>query len=207
MTVISIKIPAKSGAALRRIDLSDGSKFTCSTDYLPFAAPGPGAELSPAEAAALRHAAACYRAERAALQYVARAEQHRAGLARKLEKKGLSGPEIAAALDHLEHIEIVSDRRYAEMWLRAKIRPALAGRALRTGPRKLAASLAGKGIALKTVRGALDAVLDPGTEAALLRAFAAASFRAGLPRRDGARRLLRAAGFSQKAIHAWLEDF
>jgi regulatory protein len=178
--------------------------------YLPFddTEVMPGAELAPEREAALRRAAHCYRAERAALRFIARAEQSRFALERKLNRQGIGREECAAALDYLEGLEIISDERYATVWLRMKLRPALGGRKSGVSPRKLFAVLTGRGIAAGTARKALREALDAGTEAALLKSWIAAGFPAAETGEggDAARFALRAEGFSAAAIRAWAEE-
>ncbi|MDR2053506.1 MAG: regulatory protein RecX, partial [Treponema sp.] len=117
MQVVSIKTAAgrtdgglkwrNADSSLMRIGLSDGSLFSFKTVYLPLEFPldsraVPGAEISAEEAASLRFAAGCYRAERAALALIARAEQTRLGLKGKLERKGIDAACVRAALNYLE---------------------------------------------------------------------------------------------------------
>jgi regulatory protein len=206
-TVVSVKIPVKSGSSIRRIALSDGSQFSFSIAYLSpdFEVPEPGGEVSPACAAALRDAAGCYRAERAALQFIARAEQCRTGLARKLNRKGLESLQVAAALDQLERLEILSDERFAEMWFRAKLRPALSGRRGKASPRKLAASLMSRGISVRIAQKVMKQMLDAESEAALLKSYVAAAFPLESTVPD-VRRRLRAEGFSTASVRFWEEE-
>ena len=210
MTVVSLVVPPRAAPSVRRISLSDGSKFFYNNAYLSFddTELSPGAELSEAGEAALRRAARCYRAERAALKLIARAEQTRFALERKLERKGIGRGECIAALDYLERLEVISDERYAAVWLRMKLRPVLGGRKSRASPRKLFAVLTGRGIAAGTVRKALREALDAETEGALLKSWIASGFQAegAGENDDGARFALRAEGFSASAIRAWVEE-
>lgn len=89
------------------------------------------------------------RAESGAVSLLARAEQFRAGIERKLLAKGASRPAIAAALDRLEEAGLLSDDRYAESWIRQRIR----SRA--EGPRSLSAALAAKGVDRHAVKRAI----------------------------------------------------
>lgn len=53
-----------------------------------------------------------------ALNSLARAEQCRASLERKLVQKGFEKTDISTALDYLESKNFLNDERYASMWLR-----------------------------------------------------------------------------------------
>jgi regulatory protein len=221
MQVVSIKTAAgcidgglkwrNADSSLMRIGLSDGSLFSFKTVYLPPDFPldsraVPGAEISAEEAAVLRFAAGCYRAERAALALVARAEQTRFGLKGKLERKGIDAACIRAALDYLEEIDIVSDKRFAELWLDSKLRHIGAGRGGKLCPRKLLSSLLGRSIPMDIAQKALSAALNPETERVLLDSYIAGTF----PDFEGddfsIRQRLREAGFSSAAIHAYREE-
>ncbi|MDR0452934.1 MAG: RecX family transcriptional regulator [Treponema sp.] len=221
MQVVSIKTAAgatggglkwrNAGSSLMRIGLSDGSLFSFKTVYLPPDFPldslaSPGAEISAEEAASLRFAAGCYRAERAALALVARAEQTRLGLKGKLERKGIDSAYIGAALEHLEDLGIVNDERFAGLGLESRLRRAGAGRGGGLCPRKLLSSLLGRSVPAGTARKALGAALDSGAERALLDSYIAGVFPDFDKDDISVRRKLRAAGFSGAVIRAYWED-
>jgi regulatory protein len=169
-TVVSVK----SGPALGicRIGLSDGSLFSFNTAYLPpvYEAGGfffVGRELAPEEEEEVRFAAACYRAERAALRLIARAEQTMAGLERKLEHREHPSPCARAAVSRLAELDLVNDQRYAQGWLKLRV-----GRG-HWSPRQLQNALRGRGIDGDTARAALKAVLSFEVEWALLERYLA----------------------------------
>jgi regulatory protein len=218
MKVVSIKASAGSSGggvkpkdlSLRRIGLSDGSLFSFKIEYLPPDFPLDsctliGAGISEEEAASLRFAAGCYRAERAALALIARAEQTRFGLSRKLERKGIDAAYIRAALDYLEEIGIVSDKRFAELWLEAKLRRSLSGRPGNICPRKLLASLLGRAIPGDIARKALKSALDSESERTLLGSYLAGTFP-DFDNDERIRQKLKEAGFSSSTIRAYWED-
>ena len=172
MIIFSIK----SGATdLRRIELSDGSFFSFKTCYLPpvfidesLYTPGTaeGREVNAAEEAAFRFASACMRAEKAALQLIARAEQNIFGLSRKLDKRGHDSACVRAAVSRLAELGLLNDRRYAQLWLESRIRQRP------SSPRRLLAALCARGIDRDDAEPVLKAVLDEEAELALLLRYA-----------------------------------
>jgi regulatory protein len=198
-------------SSLMRIGLSDGSLFSFRTVYLPPEFPldsraVPGAEISGEEAASLRFAAGCYRAERAALALIARAEQTRFGLKGKLERKGIDAVYVRAALDYLEELGIVNDKRFAELWLDSKLRHIEAGKGGKLCPRKLLGSLLGRSIPVDIARKALGAALDPETERALLDSYVTGTFPDFKKDDASVWQRLREAGFSSAVIRAYREE-
>jgi regulatory protein len=168
MTVVSVKPGADP--EILRIELSGRSPFSFKISYLspPYQSDllyVPGRELSPDEEEALFFAASCCRTERIALGLISRAEQTVFNLTRKLERRGHSAASVKAVLSRLEELEILSDRRYAELWLRSR----LARRA--ESPRALASALRRRGIGKEDLQGALKSALNFETEWALLRRY------------------------------------
>jgi regulatory protein len=168
MTLLSIK--SGSEEDLKRVEFSDGSLFSFKACYVSPAffsdsRYAPGAEISTDEAEALRFAAACLRAEKAALGLVARAEQTAFGLSRKLERKGHPAACVRAVIARLGELEIVDDRRFAGLWVQSRLN--------RRGdtPRKLLAGLCGRGIDRDTAEQALKAGLHSEAEKALLNHY------------------------------------
>ncbi|MDR2029237.1 MAG: recombination regulator RecX [Treponema sp.] len=168
MTVVSIKTTGpEAGPLISRIGLSDGSLFSFNHTYLPPFWQGgafflPGKELLGDELEAVRFAAACFRTERAALRLVARAEQTRAGLARKLEHRGHTPSCIRVVISHLADLEVVSDQRYAGLWLQSRLARGA------HSPLQLLNALSNRGIDRDTARAALKSALDFEHELALL---------------------------------------
>jgi regulatory protein len=211
MTIESVKLGASSN--LYRVGLSDGSLIYCQTDYI---APGLdsnevliiGRVLKPFEADALRHSSACYRAEKAALNLVTRAEQSAAGLSRKLLKKGHAADCVQAVLARLIDTGLVSDERYAQAWLRGRINRGDSPRNMREGLRR-------RGIDAKTVDTALEAALDADAEEALLekrlKVLAAKKRPKSRPslqawNEQALRKILRHEGFSSELINRFNEE-
>ena len=169
MTIISIK--QETDGESRRIELSDGSVFSFMPCYLPeinndeslcynFFTPGncEGREINANEEEGLRHAAACMRAERAALKLIARAEQSSAGLSLKLGKRGHDSVCIQKALSRLLELRLVDDARYVRLWLESRLNRRA------DSPRRLLSRLYSRGIdrdlAESRVRAALDAEVE-----------------------------------------------
>ena len=109
-----------------------------------------GAEFSDEEASDLLNAAVVYGAEFAAMTYLARAEHCRAGLERKLLKKGIEKTAVEKALDYLEQCGNLSDERFAGAWLRSRSIDHAEGRI------RLAAELASRGVDRSSSKKALD---------------------------------------------------
>ncbi|MDR1949860.1 MAG: RecX family transcriptional regulator [Spirochaetaceae bacterium] len=179
--MVSVRTEAGSerDPSLRRVELSDGSLFSFRTVYLPPEYDpenlcSPGRDLSGAEAESLRFAASCYRAERAALRLVARAEQCVFGLSGKLEARSYTGPCVRAVLARLCALEIVSDERFAASWCRSRLNRT-GGRI--PGPRDLTLALCRRGVSRETAQKALKSVLTPDAELSLLRRYLAGQRR------------------------------
>jgi regulatory protein len=152
-----------------RVGLSDGSLFFCALRYLPpeyrtenfFTS---GRNLSDDETAALRQSSTCLRAEKAALNLVARAEQYNAGLRCKLYRKGYDKASIEMVLGTLAERGFLDDKRYALAWIRYRI-------ILGDSPRKIKLKLEKKGLDRALVEESMAESLDSETERALLQKF------------------------------------
>ncbi|MDR3167438.1 MAG: recombination regulator RecX [Treponema sp.] len=168
MTVVSVK--PGTDTEIIRIELSSGPLFSFKTVYVPSlyqneALYTPGKELSSDEEGILFFAAACYRTERIALRLVARAEQTVVNLTHKLERRGFSPAAVRAVVSRLRELEIVNDKRYAELWIRSR----LTRRA--ESPRALTLSLRHRGIGKEDAQAALKSVLTFENEWALLQRY------------------------------------
>ena len=206
MLAVSVKTgAARAGQEIIRVGLSDGALFSLNSCYLPrpfreehyfF----PGRELSAEEDGALRFAAACYRAERAALRLVARAEQTCAGLRRKLEQRGHAKDHARAAVSCLRELGILDDRRFAERWIRSRLSRGA------DSPLALIHGLCRRGIDRTIAREARKTALDPDTELCLLGKFLAKKYPASNSgdRFPGA--LLRREGFSPPVVERYRDE-
>ncbi|MDR0623906.1 MAG: RecX family transcriptional regulator [Treponema sp.] len=217
MTLVSIKTGTE--AELKRIALSDGSLFSLRTCYLTGASAGGGSaddlsagfidglaggeEISAGEEGAFRFAAACLRAERAALRLAARAEQTVSGLSRKLERRGFKSPCVLAVLRRLADLDIVNDRRFAALWIQAR----LTRRA--ESPWRLLAGLRNRGIDRDDAAAALKSALNFQTESALLRRYVEKLYPVSGPEAAEGSSLkyrLKREGFSPLAIQNYWEE-
>jgi regulatory protein len=207
MTIVSIKTGTEE--ELKRIELSDGSFFLLRTCYLAgypsgrTGGPAEGEEISPAGEEAFRFAAACFRVERAALRLVARAEQTAWGLSRKLDRRGFDSACIQAVLRRLGTLGAVDDRRFASLWVQARL-------ARRTeSPRRLLAGLRGRGIGRDDAERAVKSALDFQNESVLLRGYVE-KFYLVPDAEDGGqslKRRLKSEGFSSGVIQACWEEW
>jgi regulatory protein len=189
-----------------------GSSFLVDTAYFPALGLDPaglvvGAELDDAAFSGLALAAAATEAGRQAASLLARAEQSRYLLSLKLEKKGASGAAIRLALDRLEGEGLLSDRRFAEAWLRVQV-----GKSGQS-PARLALALRSRGIEEEVAKAALAEVFGPEErEAALGRAIKKEEKRLrakGLsPRqlRSELQSRLRAQGFKPAELRSYFES-
>ena len=104
-----------------------------------------------------------FAAEKKALDYLARAEQSRMGLYRKLIAKKFDENAVNRALEYLENKEYLSDRRFARAWLNNRKIAHSEGRS------KLASELAARGISREDARFALDEFFENNSELDLCR--------------------------------------
>ena len=221
MTVVSLKAE-NSGVGFAthvngvfKIELSDGSSLLLTTDYLNdnslsdgklseggnSALLETGRQLSSGEEYALRFAAACYRAERIALKLVARAEQGSLGLTVKLERRGFEAEVAKAVVLRLMERNLLDDGRFAELWLRSRLALKKA-----PSPQWLLVALGKRGIGRTSSLKALDKVLDPQTEyALLLKYLEKVRFPKG-KRAFSLRAQLKHEGFSSETINRYFDN-
>lgn len=141
----------------------------------------------------------CYAAESKALSYLARAEQSRFNLTRKLDAKGIERRHIENALDYLEREGLLSDARFARAWLNARKINHLEGRA------RLSSELAFRGIAREVADAALDEFFSENFEDAICKK-AIEKCRRRRMREDKIIDYLLRHGFSQKTIRAAADE-
>ena len=148
------------------------------------------------------------RAEKTALDLIARAEQCSWKLKHKLEKKKFSSEVIKTVLDRLTELGLLNDHRYAQLWLKGRINKG------DKGPRLLSELLRARGINRETADSALSLSLTPEIETALLRRCletaekrgAVSSGKNSAETQTARRYFLRQQGFSAEAIERYCEE-
>jgi len=143
-------------------------------------------------------------AKNTALRLIARAEQCVHGLAFKLERRGYDAHCVNAVISELCEQNLLNDKRFAQLWLESRMR-------LTRSPRRLLASLCGRGIDRKDAETAIKTVFDEEAELALIKRFVRKN-RQKLRRNKGdesarsLQYLLNSEGFSPQAIRRYFED-
>ena len=179
-----------------KITAADGPAFFIRTAYLRRVKEAdiqPGTELTGEYEQDLLDAGLCYAAEAKAVDYLARAEQSRFGLTRKLGAKGMEKHYIECALDYLESVGYLSDARYAGAWLNSRKSSHFDGRA------RLAAELAARGIERHTAAQCIDEFLRDNPEEEQCRKAVEKCMRRGMDR-DKMANYLAMHGFAAKMI-------
>lgn len=179
----------------------DGSAFFVRLSYLRAVSPAAvcdGAAFADEQADDIIRAGQAFVVEKKCESLLARCEQCRAGLERKMRQKGFDKEPVAYALDYLERRQFLDDGRFAAAWLRSHAVSKCQGRA------RLAGELAARGISRDIAAAALDAFFAEYDEAALCRKAVAKATRAG---RSGDKlvKYLLDSGFSYRLIRAQLE--
>ncbi|MCL2139355.1 MAG: recombination regulator RecX [Treponema sp.] len=228
IAIVSVKSEANED--IRRIELSDSSVFSFNVHYLPpvcydeniqgieslfgASAISHNIVISSAQEEGFRFASACLRAEKNALQLIARAEQYCFGLRLKLEKKGHKPSCVRAVIDRLCSLGLLDDSRYAKLWLESRICRAVGGLQSVSSPWRLLTALASRGIDRDVIEPALRQALDEETELQLLKCFAEKLQKKQKPAlsfKDPAacrlmRSRLKSEGFSSFSINSFFEE-
>ena len=166
MTIVSLKTTPPLEEGVIEAEFSDGSRLLFSIGYLPEdfnANLEGGLELSGQEEEALQFASSCYLAEKVALRLIARAEQSSLGLTAKLERRGHGSPVVKAVVSRLVERNLLNDERFAKLWVHSRLSYGKA-----QSPLWLRVSLGKKGIDRTLSVKAVETLLDPETEYALL---------------------------------------
>ncbi len=151
MVIKSIAETSYSG--MFKVAPEEGSAFYIRKEYLPeglFERLDIGAEFDDDETDSLLDAGLTCAVELKAVGYLARAEQSRFGLARKLIEKKYDKKYVEAALSYLEGRGYLSDLRYATAWLNTRRINHYEGKS------RLSAELAARGIARDVANKALE---------------------------------------------------
>ena len=164
MTVKTLVESSYSG--MFKLTPEEGSAFFVRKEYLPeglFERIDVGLEFDDEETDFLLDAGLTCAVELKAVGYLARAEQSRFGLTRKLIEKKYDKKYVEAALTYLEWRGYLSDLRYATAWLNTRKINHFEGRS------RLAAELAARGIARDVAGKALDEFFTENDEDELCR--------------------------------------
>ena len=164
MTVKTLVESSYSG--MFKLTPEEGSAFFVRKEYLPeglFERIDVGLEFDDEETDFLLDAGLTCAVELKAVGYLARAEQSRFGLTRKLIEKKYDKKYVETALTYLEWRGYLSDLRYATAWLNTRKINHFEGRS------RLAAELAARGIARDVAGKALDEFFTENDEDELCR--------------------------------------
>ena len=164
MTVKTLVESSYSG--MFKLTPEEGSAFFVRKEYLPeglFERIDVGLEFDDEETDSLLDAGLTCAVELKAVGYLARAEQSRFGLTRKLIEKKYDKKYVETALTYLEWRGYLSDLRYATAWLNTRKINHFEGRS------RLAAELAARGIARDVAGKALDEFFTENDEDELCR--------------------------------------
>ena len=155
-----------SYSGMFKLTPEEGSAFYIRKDYLPeglFEKIDVGVEFLEEEVDSLLDAGLTCAVELKAVAYLARAEQSRFGLTRKLIEKKYDKKYVEAALTYLEGRGYLSDARYAAAWLNTRKINHYEGRS------RLLAELAARGIARDVASAALDEFFTENDEEEICR--------------------------------------
>ncbi len=151
MVIKSIAETSYSG--MFKVAPEEGSAFYIRKEYLPeglFEKVDVGTDFNEEETDSLLDAGLTCAVELKAVTYLARAEQSRFGLTRKLIEKKYDKKYVEAALTYLESRGYLSDLRFATAWLNTRCINHYEGRS------RLTAELASRGISRDIALEALD---------------------------------------------------
>ena len=164
MTIKSIAQTSYEG--MYKITPGEGPAFFARQEYVPGITLDElmaGSEVSPEHDDVLLDAGLAAAVELKAVTYLARAEQCRAGLAKKLIEKKYDKKYVGMALDYLEKRNYLSDERFARAWLHDRRINHFEGR------NKLAGELAARGIGREVAAAALDEFFTENDESQICR--------------------------------------
>ena len=142
-----------SYSGMFKLTPEEGSAFFVRKEYMPeglFEKIDVGIDFDDDETDALLDAGLTCAVELKAVGYLARAEQSRFGLTRKLIEKKYDKKYVEAALTYLEGRGYLSDQRYATAWLNTRRINHFEGRS------RLSSELAARGISREVASAALD---------------------------------------------------
>ena len=155
-----------SYSGMFKLTPEEGSAFFVRKEYLPeglFERIDVGVEFDETDTDSLLDAGLTCAVELKAIAYLARAEQSRFGLTRKLIEKKYDKRYVEAALTYLEGRGYLSDLRFATAWLNTRKINHYEGRS------RLSAELAARGIARDVASTALDEFFSENDEDEICR--------------------------------------
>lgn len=200
--ITELKREGTDGSVLR-VRLEDGSLFLLDAAHPLALDLSIETDLNDSDLADLEVASSRFRCRRKALDLLSRSEQCRRGLTLKLLKKGFSGEVVSSALDRIESTGLLDDRRFAETWVRSRLR------SHPEGPSRLRSALMAKGISASTAHAAVITVLeelgDEESDAALERAWEKASRRSGITEEKLTSALVRK-GFPFSKVQSFIRN-
>lgn len=183
------------------ITSSEGPVFFVRTSYLQSVAPDSleaGASFSDEAAEDIVRAGEAFAVEKKCESLLARCEQCRAGLERKMQQKGFAKEPVALALDYLERRNFLSDERFASSWLRIHAVSKFQGKS------RLVSELLSRGISREITARAVEEFFSEHDEGEMCRKAIEKATRAG---RTGDKliKYLMASGFSYRMIQNSLQ--
>lgn len=134
-------------------------------------------------------------AKQKAAELLARREHSRFELYNKLRQRQFRSSVIQMTLDEYQRLELLDDFRFAEMWIRTRIKRKP------EGVNKLKAALRQKGVEESVAEAALAQEFDQGTQQAALERATEKMIKKSNGDRDKFIRMLLGRGFSWKQIH------
>jgi len=198
--ITDLKREGTDGNVLR-VHLDDGSLFLLDVSHPAVVQLSVGQSPDTELLENLESASELFNCRRKALSLLARAEQCYQGLSVKLSKKGYSREVVSQVLEKLSEAGLLDDRRFAESWVRSRLR------SRPEGPSRLRGALMAKGIASAVARDAVESVLeeigDEESEGALERAWEKLSRRSGISEEKLINALVRR-GFQFSKIRAMI---
>ena len=149
----------------------------------------------------------CLKAEKIALNLIARAEQNSFGLKMKLKRKKIDSSVVNTVVKGLLDRGLLDDSRFAVLWLRSRL-----AQGRDRSPNRMLVSLAQRGIGRDISLKALKKVLDEETEYNLLlkyieKACFSETLKACPPRPEITRIVLKNEGFSSEMIDQYFDQY
>lgn len=182
---------------------TDETKFFIRPEYIPnipFDSIEPGVEFTDEQADALADAGLASLVELKAVEYLARAEQSRFGLSRKLLEKKYEKKYVDMALTLLEAKGYLSDQRFSSAWLNSRKINHYEGKT------KLMAELQSRGISKEVAQKAVAVFFEENDE----EEICAKAYERFVKRGKEGEKLTAAlmqAGFSYKLIKSVITSF